>query len=211
MFCVVYVLFGLFFGYCFLFQPFLVQVKGCNNFYQPLFWQMSNIFVATCYCFWGTFKQHMNYKNRETMTFGCCNPTSRCAKTITTVKRRVLHLATIERPILLSQQPPNYNNCEPTAVKWRLLQNFVTRDSTIKVHEILRRFMVVVVSNAIRKSLNFCCCSSFYKLSCFFCMACIFMDTKNPNLLKPILECFVVFQKKTFHHCKKNHLHQSGW
>ena len=52
---------------------------------------------------------------------------------VTTVKWRLLHLAIVERQMAIferqklhSQRPPNYDNCEPTAVKWRLLQNLVT-------------------------------------------------------------------------------------
>ena len=42
-----------------------------------------------------------------------------------------------------SQQPPNYNNSEPTEAQQLLPQE----------HEILRRFMAVVVSSAFRNSL----------------------------------------------------------
>ena len=35
-------------------------------------------------------------------------------------------MAIFERQKLHSQRPPNYDNCEPTAVKWRLLQNLAT-------------------------------------------------------------------------------------
>ena len=99
MFCVVYVLFGLFFVLVLWFSLFWSKLRVASVLYQPpVLTNVKNI-VAICYCFWGTFKQHMNYKSREIMTFGCYNPTSPCAKTITTVKRRVLHLAIIERPM----------------------------------------------------------------------------------------------------------------
>ena len=42
-----------------------------------------------------TSKQHRNHNSHETTTFGCCNPASRGPKPVTTVKRRLLHLAII--------------------------------------------------------------------------------------------------------------------
>ena len=59
---------------------------------------------------------------------------------------------------------PNYNNCMPTAARWRLLQNLITTakcndremtslklnmQSPPGLHEILRRFMAVVISSAL--------------------------------------------------------------
>ena len=67
-----------------------------------------------------------NYNSHETTTFECPSSTHRGPKVATTVKRRLLHLAIIERQMLHSQRPPNHNNCESTAVKWRLLQNRAT-------------------------------------------------------------------------------------
>ena len=67
-----------------------------------------------------------NYNSHETTTFECPSSTHRGPEVATTVKRRLLHLAINERQILHSQRPPNYNNCESTAVKWRLVQNRAT-------------------------------------------------------------------------------------
>ena len=49
---------------------------------------------------------------------------------------------------LYSQRPPNYNHCEPTAVKPE------TQQLLPESPEILCRFMAVVVSSAIRKFLR---------------------------------------------------------
>ena len=74
-----------------------------------------------------------NYNSHDTTTFECPKSTSRRPKVVTTVKWRLLHLAIDERQMAIferqklhSQRPPNYDNCEPTAVKWRLLQNRAT-------------------------------------------------------------------------------------
>ena len=61
-----------------------------------------------------------NYNSHDTTTFECPNSTHRGPNVATTVKWRLLHLAIIERQKLHSQRPPNYNNFEPTAAKWRL-------------------------------------------------------------------------------------------
>ena len=67
-----------------------------------------------------------NYNSHETTTFECPSSTHWGPKVATTVKRRLLHPDIVEREMLHSQRPPNYNNCESTAVKWRLLQNRAT-------------------------------------------------------------------------------------
>ena len=81
--------------------------------------------TGLCFAGGGILNSTWNYNSHETTTLECSNSTSWGPKAVTVVKWRLLHPAIIERQQLHSQQPPNYNNSEPTAVKWRV------RSSTI--------------------------------------------------------------------------------
>ena len=92
-----------------------------------------------------------NYNSHETTTFERPSSTHRGHKVATTVKRRLLHLVIIERQMLHSQRPPNYNNCESTAVKWRLLQNCAT---TLKCND--REMTSSKLHNSCKICVRFC-------------------------------------------------------
>ena len=64
----------------------------------------------------GVHTQALLYSH-ETTTFECPSSTRRGPEVATTVKRQLPHPAMVERQILHSQRPPNYNNCKSTAVK----------------------------------------------------------------------------------------------
>ena len=68
----------------------------------------------------GSLNSPWNYNSHETTTLECSNSISWGPKAVTAVKWRLLHPAIIERQQLHSQQPPDYNKSEPTAVKWRV-------------------------------------------------------------------------------------------
>ena len=71
-----------------------------------------------------------SYNSHETTTYECSNSTSWGLKAVTAVKWRLLDLAIIERQQWHSQRPPNYNNSEPTAVKWQVRNSTIAAEGT---------------------------------------------------------------------------------
>ena len=98
--------------------------------------------------FGGILNSPWNYNSHETTTFGCSNSTSWGPKAVTALKWRLLHRAIYwEVAVALTTaaklQKVRANSREMTSQKLN------------EEHEILRRFMAVVVSSAFRDSLTF--------------------------------------------------------
>ena len=66
---------------------------------------------------WGNPEQHMKRQQPRNYDFRIFRFNLLGPKAATAVKLRLLHLAIIERQQWHPQQPPNYNNSEPTAMK----------------------------------------------------------------------------------------------
>ena len=123
------------------FSGFLAELSDCNSDLRFVF-QFVVVIVAVAvivltfpvpsfldflvFVFWGLsflgggiLNSTWNYNSHETTTFGCSDSTFWGPKAVTALKWRLLHQAIIEMYQLHSQQPPNYNKSEPTAVKWQ--------------------------------------------------------------------------------------------
>ena len=105
-----------------------------------------------------------NYNSLETTTFECPSSTHRGPKVATTVKRRpkwqrpwnddFSTWPSLRGKLLHSQRPPSHNNCESTAVKWRLLQH---RATTAKCND--REVTSLKLHNCCKFCVRFCVAS----------------------------------------------------
>ena len=105
-----------------------------------------------------------NYNSHETTTFECPSSTHRGPKVATTVKRRpkwqrpwnddFSTWPSLRGKSLHSQRPPSHNNCESTAVKWRLLQH---RATTAKCND--REVTSLKLHNCCKFCVRFCVAS----------------------------------------------------
>ena len=102
--------------------------------------------------FGGILNSPWNYNSHETTTLECSNSTSWGPKAVTAVKWRLLHPAIMERGNSCTHNSRQTTTI-PSQQPWN--DESEAQQSLPQEHEILRRFMAVVASSALRNSLSF--------------------------------------------------------